>query len=122
MVHLAASTYIFIILGVIVFQFCLITGAPWGKVTQGGRHQGSLPISGRVVAGISVTLLIFMAIGIASEAKLIAGLPKWVLYTGLTIQALSALLNWITPSRIERLIWAPITTLMLALALYVVFM
>lgn len=122
MVQLAATTYVFIILGVVVFQFCLIAGAPWGRVTQGGRHHGSLPISGRVVAGTSVVLLVFMAIGIASEAKLIAGLPKWVPYTGLTIQALSALLNWITPSRIERLIWAPITTLMLTLALYVVFM
>jgi ABC-type Mn2+/Zn2+ transport system permease subunit len=122
MVQLAATTYIFILLGMIVFQFCLIAGAPWGRMTQGGRHEASLPISGRVVAGISVVLLVFMATGVASEAKLIAGLPKWVPYTGLTIQALSALLNWITPSRIERLIWAPITTLMLTLALYVVFM
>lgn len=122
MVQLAATTYIFIILGVIVFQFCLIAGAPWGRMTQGGRHEGALPVSGRVAAGISAVLLVFMATGVASEAKLITSLPKWVPYTGLAIQALSALLNWITPSRKERLIWAPTTTLMLALAVYVVLM
>jgi hypothetical protein len=93
MVQLAATTYIFIILGVIVFQFCLIAGAPWGRATQGGCHVVALPVSGRVVTGISVLLLVFMATGVASETKLITGFPKWIPYTGLTIQALSALLS-----------------------------
>jgi hypothetical protein len=120
MVQFAAATYMIITLGVIVFQFCLIAGAPWGKITQGGQNEGVLSLSGRVVAGLSVVLLAFMAIGVASEAGITKNLPTWVAYVGLTIQALSTFLNWITRSRIERLIWAPITTLMLALAIYVI--
>ena len=35
-----ALVYIAIIAGVIVFQFCLMAGAPWGRLTQGGQVEG----------------------------------------------------------------------------------
>jgi hypothetical protein len=120
MTETAAILYVLIVAGVIVFQICLIAGAPWGRLTQGGRHDGSLPVSGRVIAGVSIPLLIFMAAGIASAAGFIANLPTWVFYTALAIQALSTCLNWLTPSQLERRLWAPITTVMLALSGYVV--
>lgn len=120
MIQAAATLYVVIIAGVIVFQFCLIAGAPWGRLTQGGTHEGALPVAGRVAAGVSVLLLIAMGAGIASEAGMISALPTWLVYTGLGVQALSAFLNWITPSKAERRLWAPITTVMLVLALYVV--
>lgn len=119
MIQTAAIIYILIVFLVIVFQFCLIGGAPWGRITQGGRYQGALPYSGRVAAGFSALLLVFMAVGVASEAGMITTLPKWIANTGLAIQSLSAILNWITPSRAERLLWGPITTIMLLLAAYV---
>ena len=37
----------------------------------------------------------------------------------LGIQAVSTLLNWITPSRPERRLWGPVTTAMFAMALVV---
>lgn len=116
-----AIIYLVIIAIVIIFQFCLITGAPWGRITQGGQHDGPLPVSGRVAAGVSVFLLLFMGAGVSSAAGMMPNWPMWTAYTALAIQALSTLLNWITPSRPERLLWGPITTGMLSLAAYIIF-
>lgn len=120
MTRIAALLYIVIVAGVIVFQLCLIAGAPWGRLTQGGQHEGALPTSGRIAAGVSVALLAFMAGGIASAAGMAPNWPSWTAYATLAVQALSTLLNWITPSRSERLLWSPVTAAMLVLVVYVV--
>jgi len=41
-IQVAAGLYTFFILGIIAFQVALVAGAPWGHLTQGGRHQGTL--------------------------------------------------------------------------------
>ena len=120
MTQIAAILYAIVIAGVILFQFCLVAGAPWGRLTQGGRHEGVLPASGRVVAGLSVPLLVCMGAGIASAAGMAPHWPMWAAYAALAVQGLSTLLNWITRSRAERLLWGPLTTVMLALAVYAV--
>lgn len=113
---MAAVLYAAICAGVIVFQICLIAGAPWGQITQGGKHPKSLPGSGRVFAGISVILLMLMTGSILSAAGMWPAWPRWMGWSTLVVQAIVTLLNWITPSRSERLIWAPVTTIMFALA------
>lgn len=112
----ASLLYAVICFGVTVFQICLICGAPWGRITQGGTHPKSLPISSRVFAGVSIILLTVMAGSIISAAGLWPYWPRWLGWCALGIQAISTLLNWITPSRSERLLWAPVTTVMLTLA------
>lgn len=107
--------------GVIGFQFALIAGAPWGHLTQGGQHVGALPIKNRVAAGISVFILAGMALAIASAAGFWPFWPAWTAWVALAVQAVSAFLNWITPSKPERRLWGPITTVMLLLAASVVF-
>lgn len=77
MTGMAAALYLLVIAVVIVFQFCLIAGAPWGRYTQGGRFEGALPISGRVAAGFSVLLLLCMGAGIASAAGMSPNWPSW---------------------------------------------
>lgn len=121
MIEWAAMSYVIIVFGVIVFQFCLIVGLPWGRLTQGGAHEGVLPQSGREIAGVSVFLLLFMGASIVSAAGLSPNWPIWSAYIALGIQFLSTFLNWITPSVAERRLWAPITSVMLVLATYVVF-
>ena len=111
-----ALIYILMVAAVILFQLCLIFGALWGKMTQGGSPEGALPVSGRAVAAVSILVLLFMAAGILSAVELPPNWAGWTGYTALAIQGLSALLNWITPSESERRLWGPITTLMLALA------
>lgn len=120
MTQTAAALYAVVIVFVIVFQFCLIAGAPWGHLTQGGRFDGALPPAGRVPAGLSIPLLACMAAAVASAAGMSPHWPRWTAWAALAVQALSTLLNWITPSRPERRLWGPVTALMLALAACVV--
>ena len=113
---LAAGLYVLIIIIVIAFQICLIAGAPWGPLTQGGRHSGPLPTSGRVLAFISILVLAFMAGGITSAIGLKPSWPIWTSWVAVGVQALSMIANWITPSQRERMLWGPVTSVMLALA------
>ena len=48
--QILAILYVLIIVFVVLFQLCLIFGAPWGQITQGGRYEGSLPLTSRVAA------------------------------------------------------------------------
>ena len=115
-----ATLYVSIITLVILFQFCLIYGAPWGQITQGWQYHGALPMSRRVAAAISIFLLIYMAASVTSAAGLNPNWADWTAYLAIAIQALSAILNWITPSKKERQLWAPVTSIMLLLAVLVV--
>ena len=119
--QIAAILYALIIAVVVLFQFCLIFGAPWGRITQGGLYEGPLPVGGRVIAALSVPTLIFMGLSITSAAGLVPNWAGWTAYAAIAVQALSATLNWITPSQKERLLWGPTTSIMLLLAAYVVF-
>ena len=119
--QMVAILYALIIAPVVLFQFCLIFGAPWGQVTQGGRYEGPLPVTGRVAALLSVPILICMGASITSAAGLVPNWAGWTAYAAIAMQALSTSLNWITPSQKERLLWGPITSIMLLLAAYVVF-
>lgn len=116
---LPAILYGLFILGVIFFQIALISGAPWGHLTQGGGHAGALPAGGRIIAGISILLLAAMALAMFSAA---GHWPGWPIYTGWAAVVFNGVimgLNWATPSAAERRLWGPITTLMFLLALSV---
>lgn len=118
--QIPAVLYALIIALVVLFQLCLIFGAPWGQITQGGRYEGPLPVTGRVAALLSVPILICMGASITSAAGLVPDWEDWTAYIAIAVQALSTTLNWITPSQKERLLWGPITSGMLLLAAYVV--
>ena len=76
MIQAAAVLYAVVCGGVIVFQICLIAGAPWGRLTQGGTHPEALPRSGRVFAAISAVLLTLMAGSVLSAAGYLAELAS----------------------------------------------
>lgn len=118
--QLAAGLYVLAILAVIGFQIGLIAGAPWGHLTQGGRHEGPLPTSGRVAAGASVLLLACMGLAVASSAGLAPASPAWAGWVAVGVQALATAANWLTPSPAERRLWAPTNSVMLGLAAFVV--
>jgi len=120
-IQTVAIIYALTIICVIAFQCCLIAGAPWGHLTQGGQHTGKLPTSSRALALLSILLLIFMGAAITSAAGLPPYLPEWCAFAAVGLQLLSAVLNWITPSSAERRLWGPITIVMSGLAGYVVF-
>jgi len=122
MVQWAALLYAVFCGGAIMFQICLIAGAPWGSLTQGGTHPTTLPTSRRAIAAISVLILALMAGSLLSVAGISLTWPRWMGWATLGIQSASTLLNWITPSTAERRLWGPVTTVMLILALFVMFL
>ena len=117
-IQIAAILYILISVIVIFFQLFLVLGAPWGEFTQGGRHKGTLPISGRISAAISIPILVFMASSISSVVGFV---PNWSIrtaYITLALQGVTAVFNLITPSLKERRLWGPVTTIAFILAAY----
>ena len=117
-IQIAAILYILITVVVIFFQVFLVLGAPWGEFTQGGRHKGTLPISGRISAAVSIPILVFMAASISSVVGLV---PNWSIrtaYITLALQGVTAVFNLITPSLKERRLWGPVTTIAFILAAY----
>lgn len=111
--------YCALILGVIGFQVALILGAPWGRLTQGGQVEGPLPQSGRMVAAASIAILVGMALAILSADGRWPGWPSWTGWLTVALNAVMMVLNWITPSPVERKLWGPITTVILLLAVLV---
>ncbi|CUH66937.1 hypothetical protein TG4357_02727 [Thalassovita gelatinovora] len=123
MTVLLAQLYALMCLATVAFQLLLIAGLPLGEYTQGGQRKGALPPSGRVLAALSILLLAFMALSILSAAGFAGGFwPRWTGWGAVGLSAMTCTLNWITRSRKERRLWAPITTVMLALAAYVMIM
>lgn len=115
-----AFLYCALILGVIGFQIALILGVPWGRITQGGQIEGPLPRPGRIIAAVSIVLLAAMALAILSAGGHWPGWPSWTGWATVAMNALMMVLNWITRSRAERMLWGPITTVIFLVAVAVV--
>ena len=105
---------------VALFQLAVVLGAPLGELTQGGANKSTLPTQGRIFAGVSAALVLVMAAAILARTergplrfaprRLIAALA-WITtaYAGVGV-----ILNLITPSVVERAVWAPVTAVMFA--------
>lgn len=117
---LAAGVFVLLCAGNIAFQTALILGAPWGEITQGGRQRGALDPKGRILAGISIPIIIFQAAAMADAGGLLSlDLARGWGWLAVGICVLTLVLNLITPSRKERMLWAPIAALMCAGAVIV---
>ncbi len=119
---IAAVTGSVLIGAVILFQLAVALGAPLGHLTQGGGVDGTLPMSGRLVAVGSAALLAVMGLGLLARAGIgpLRAAPRrlvtaiaWftAIYAGLGV-----LLNLASPSPAERWAWAPVTALILGCA------
>ncbi|MEL6645314.1 MAG: hypothetical protein AAFQ79_15390 [Pseudomonadota bacterium] len=107
-------------LAIAFFQVALIAGAPLGPWTQGGRHPGALPASGRAIAALSIGIVLWQGLAILSAAGFPGlGWPRWTGWMAMGVSVVSAVLNVITPSARERAVWGPVQTVMAALAAYV---
>jgi len=110
------------ILGVIGFQIALIFGAPWGRLTQGGQIDGALPLSGRIIAGVSLIILAAIASAMLSSEGHWPHWPNWTAWAAVGVIFISTVLNWITPSVPERKLWGPIMTVILCLSLAILWL
>ncbi|WP_425098446.1 hypothetical protein [Tropicibacter sp. S64] len=107
-------------LAIVFFQIALIAGVPLGAYTQGGQVEGALPVRGRVIAALSIPVVILQALAVLNAAGFPGlGWPRWTGWAALTLACGTCVLNWITPSLRERAVWGPVTLVMAALAGYV---
>lgn len=123
MIALAAYVYAGLAVIAAVFQIALVAGAPWGELALGGRYQGRLPVLVRLFALAQAFVITGMALVVASRAgitDLPAG-PRWLFWLVLMLTTASAVGNLTTPSRPERLVWGPVTVVMLLAASIVAF-
>jgi hypothetical protein len=113
----AAKIYAVFTLIVIAFQLALAAGAPWGSISMGGKFPGVYPKKMRIAA-------IFMGAFLGLQALIVAVSSGWIypewqaaisrlIWLVVVINVLGFLMNLITPSRWERIIWAPVALVFL---------
>lgn len=123
LVEIAAITYTVLAIIVILFQFALAAGAPWGKLTMGGFHSGVLPNKLRIAAllqalliAATVLIVLIEANSLLPELQTISRIGIWFV---VAIYAASSILNLITTSKWERRTGGPIALGMLASSLLI---
>lgn len=107
-----AHLFTFLMAITIVFQLALLIGMPWGELSLGGKYPGVLPKNKRWIPLFSTITLIAFAIIIEIRAGYI--LPEWENFADVMVWfvvaycALGVIVNTITPSKWERIIWLPV--------------
>lgn len=122
MSRIAGSIYAALAAVVALFQFALAAGQPWGHLTMGGQFPGVLPASMRLAAVAQGLLLVAMGLVVLSRAGMMQrSSPAWLFWIVVALTALTTALNLVTPSAPERMLWGPVTGLMLVCTLVVGF-
>ena len=115
--EIAAIVFCALTAGVVIFQLALAAGAPWGQIAMGGKYPGRLPTPMRVAAVIQAFVLLGLGAIVLTRAGLIFpqwfAASTWLIWFVVAFSALSLVLNLITPSKRERMIWAPVAAVML---------
>lgn len=118
---LAAHVFCAATMFAIVFQIALAAGAPWGHLAMGGRYPGRFPNHLRVAAAVQAAVLAtFIAIVYASaRIWVIDGVSEPYIWLVVALCGLSLVMNLITPSKWERILWAPVALMMYTSSLVV---
>ena len=112
---LRTAAYIFsaLVLVSVLFQLALAGGAPWGEFAMGGRFPGRFPPALRIAALVQAAVLLLLATVVLTRAKVIfpgfypaSAALIWVV---VAVSGLSLLMNSMTPSKRERILWAPVS-------------
>ena len=125
MIDPTISAYIFSALTavVVLFQFALALGAPWGEMAMGGKFPGRYPPRMRVAALVKMVPFTLILLVVLTRAGLVFDeyfeLSKSVIWFVVACMALGAVLNIITPSKKERMLWAPVAVVLLICSFFV---
>lgn len=121
--RLAAVVYAGISACVAAFQIALALGAPWGAYAMSGAFPGQLPAPLRVSAVIQAALLLALAGVVLARAGVAlpgwSGMSRWLAWVAVSFAAVTLVLNLRSPSAGERLIWAPMASVLLVASLVV---
>ena len=118
-----AYIYCFLTVAVLMFQFALALGAPWGEMAMGGKFPGRIPPRMRVAALVQVVILLFFAVIVLTRAGLMLedyyNFSESAIWFVVAFSVLGAIMNTITPSKKERMLWAPVATVLLICVTYI---
>ena len=108
---------------VAAFQIALALGAPWGAYAMGGAFPGQFPPAMRVGALVQAGILLGFAGIVLARAGIALRtwerVSRWMIWVVVGFSALSLVLNLITPSAGERMLWAPVALVLLVCSLLV---
>jgi cytochrome bd-type quinol oxidase subunit 2 len=125
MIDPITSAYVFSVLTAIVavFQLALALGAPWGEMAMGGKFPGRFPPQMRIAALVQILLYFFLAFVVLTRAGLVFGeyfeLSTVVIWFVVALFVVGTILNIITPSKKERMLWAPVSAALLVCSIIV---
>jgi hypothetical protein len=119
----AAKIYAFFTLMAVGFQIALAFGAPWGRLAMGGKYPGVYPKTMRIAAVLMGAFLALLAAIVGVRAGWLypelIGLTSSLIWFVVVVNTLGFLMNLITPSRWERMLWAPVTCILLLCSVWV---
>ena len=123
MIRISGIIFAIASVAVAAFQVALALGVPWGAYAMGGVYPGQFPNPLRFGAITQALILLFLAAAVLARAGVafpkLARPSSWLVWIAVAFTAVSFLLNLITPSQGERLLWAPVAFVMLASSLVV---
>jgi hypothetical protein len=112
-----AKIYTFFSLLVVAFQLALAAGAPWGKVSMGGKFPGVYPSRMRIAAIVMAVFFLLLTTIVCIRAAWLETslfeLSRIAIWVVVAINGLGLLMNLITPSKWERIIWSPVCLVLL---------
>lgn len=96
-----------------MFQVGLALGAPWGRASWGGAHEGTLPTNLRVASAVAIAVWLGAASLILARAGAFRPQPsrpiRWGTWALAALLGAGAVMNSASPSPWERFGWAPFT-------------
>lgn len=103
---------------IVAFQLAMAAGAPWGEWAMAGAWPGAWPPALRLAAlaqgalVLAFTLIVRARTGRSPRAW--DNASRWLIWVVVAVNGVSALLNLVTPSAKERMLWAPVAIGLLA--------
>lgn len=118
--RVAAGVFSILSLGVGLFHFAAICGAPVGHLTMGGRWPGVLPPAVRLLSALSMVMMLLLSVIVLARAGVIdRAFPVWCNRAVLGYLAVAIVMHVATPSTAERNLWLPVIIGLTASALWV---
>ena len=101
----------------VLFQLALALGDPWGEFALGGRFPGALPQKIRLAALAQMAVLcVFAVVALARSGLIFQGvydISRIAIWLVVGFFALGSIANLATPSKRERMVWAPVNVALL---------
>jgi hypothetical protein len=111
-------------LAIAAFQVALALGAPLGRASWGGRHDGRLPAGLRIASAFAVVVwMLASLIVLARSGYEFSPVPdavaRWGTWVLVGLMPVAALMNLASASRWERFLWGPVALILAVLCFLV---